>query len=193
MKHVSPDQGSFLIQDPETHMDIPNPVIFDETPTVSQIPALDYDPTKVDPNPGLATPLVEGWSMLHKTLLEIARARSNQGFIQLPEKSREVKAFADQVDKSPEETQELVQDTVKKGSHYKTAQLRMNAYRDKQVRRTLSYNALHKIAPDSVVRDLLPMSVSNVEHQHFYGITPDQITAKAKKRQTIARYVKKHQ
>jgi hypothetical protein len=110
--------------------------------------------------------------------------------MRLPEDSHPVKKFALQVDTSNGEAMDLVGGTVRKGSHYREAQHRLNFYRDKQIRRTLGYNAVHRIVPDRVITDLLPMDVGTVEHRFFYANNPLDARQKLRNRQYIARFVK---
>lgn len=189
-KNISPDQGNLLVHDPYSHVDIPNPEMIAGSPASMSEPSTDYDPKKTDPNPGLSSPLAEGWGVMHDVITDIARERSNQGFKKLPVTSQPVRKFARRVAVPASEAQYLVEEV--QGRKYDRAQYRLNGLRDKQIRRALGYNAFRKIVDNEVITDMVPMSIANVEHRYFYANSPAEAKAKERKRQTIARFVKKH-
>ncbi len=186
---VNPDQGALIVPNPIERGEIPNPQVFEDAPITTPT-ILDYDPAKVDPNPGLRSDLSEGWGVLHKVIKEIARERSNQGFIKLPTDSHPVRNFAHNIDATPPEAHDAVKGAT--GKKYRHAQHRLNAYHDKQMRRSRAYNAVHRIVPDKVLADALPLDAASVEYRYFYANTPAEKRALSRKRQAIARVVLKH-
>lgn len=186
-----PDQGALLIQDPLERTELINPdVLSGPLKLESDLPTHEYDPALVDPNPGPSTPLVLGWTMLHRVLNDIARERSNtKGFLRWSEDSRPVRKFADQVDLEGDATLELVKGSG--GKKYTKAQLRINDFWRKQVKRARYYNALYGVTDDSTFDDFVPMEISSVEHR-FFSDDPEEAKTKEKKRKIIAQFVKRH-
>jgi hypothetical protein len=156
----------------------------------------------VDQNPGLSTPIVVGHNVLHRTILDIARARSNKGFLELtdPEKypstPARVKEFADQLDTTPQEAMRLVKGSIQptrsqkprsRLTHYDRAQYRLNRLADKERTRTLKYHEEHPDTDISLVEGMLPVATSDVEYDYFNANTPAETKAKARLRQKIAK------
>lgn len=189
---VHAEQGELVVPDPlAPRREVAHPDAMADTPSPVLSPkVLDYDPVTTDPNPGFSIPLVEGWSVLHRVLKDIARERSNVGFGKLPEDSRPVAKFAGRVETTRAEAKELVEDTS--GKKYERAQFRLNDLWRKQVSRSLAYLSVYRIVDKTAVTDSVPMDVGTVEHRFFYANSDEEAKANDKKRRAIAAYVKKH-
>lgn len=192
---ADPNQGALLLPPTTQQVELPNPVILQPTPE------------HIDPPIGLHTPVIEGWTVLNDVIHRIARARSNQGFLKLPESSRPVKDFAEKVETSkgesvgPAEALDMVAATVdsyhphegpRRLTHYERAQIRLNDYGKKQVKRARQYNDKHHLVDDGIVASIQPVPVGTVEHQFFYANSPSEKRRQANRRATIARFVSKH-
>src|SRR5665213_3360580 len=99
---ADPNQFTMLIPDPAQQVEAVNPNI-NEAP-----PALEPMPPPVGPN----TSVIEGWTMLNGVIRSFGQARSNQALAKLGEGSRPLVRFARNIDKDPEEAQDLVVGTV---------------------------------------------------------------------------------
>jgi hypothetical protein len=192
MKSISsPDQGSLFNQDLLADTSIVNPGISKgQEVTSPPVSALNYNPALHDPNRGLVTPVIEGWTMLHDVLNIIGKDRRGRAFVRLPDDSKPVAEFAIRNGVTGTEAQVLVSEN----KHREEAQYRLSSFADKQRRLALGHNRNRPrpVFDDQLIMDIKPMQVADIERNYFNATSPAEARLKERRRKALGRFVTKH-